>query len=181
LKFRALEPEAASMTASPTTKAPCLLVALVLLCGGPLGAGAALDPDALSQRYRNWTYYPSWVIPPACLNPATCPGFCKNATGEGCCTDVMQLVQLPGEAAAGVFRAFYLQFDGTGYETYSASTTDMVHFQLDNPTLVPGQPGIVFSPRAGRPPMADPKPAVGDWDYGSQSRYRPPPTHATLP
>ena len=138
-----------------------------------LGAASALDPDALSQRYRGWHYYPDWIVPPACLNPATCAAQCNNATLAGCTTDVFQLVQLPEEVSAGVWRAFYLQFDGVGYETYSASSTDMVHFNLSDPTLAPGQPGIVFSPREGRPPLADPKPAQGDWDWGSQTFIGP--------
>lgn len=49
----------------------------------------------------------------------------------------------------------------------------MVHFALDDPTLAPGQPGIVFSPREGRPPLNDPKPAEGDWDWGSQTFIGP--------
>jgi hypothetical protein len=56
--------------------------------------------------------------------------------------------------------------DGVGYETYSASTLDMVHFDLADPTLIPGQPGCVASPRAGRPPLADAKPVKGDSDWG---------------
>ena len=134
---------------------------------------AGLDPDALSQRYRHWVYYPTWVIPPVCLNAATCAAHCNNASGVGCTTDVAQVVQLPEEVGAGKWRAFYLQFDGVGYETYSASSTDMVHFQLDDPTLAPGQPGVVYSPREGRPPMSDAKPAQGAWDWGSQTFIGP--------
>jgi hypothetical protein len=86
---------------------------------------------------------------------------------------VFQLVQLPEEEGANIFRAFYLQFDGVGYETYSASTTDMVNFKLNDPTLAPGQPGVVFSPREGRPPLNDVKPVNGDFDYGSQTFIGP--------
>jgi hypothetical protein len=42
----------------------------------------------------------------------------------------------------------------------------MVHFDLADPTLIPGQPGCVASPRAGRPPLADAKPVKGDADWG---------------
>ncbi len=136
-------------------------------------AAVALDPDALSQRYRNWHYYPTWVIPPTCLNAATCAAHCNSTTGVGCTTDVAQVVQLPEEVAEGKWRAFYLQFDGVGYETYSASSMDMVNFNLDDPTLAPGQPGVVYSPREGRPPMNDAKPAQGDWDWGSQTFIGP--------
>jgi hypothetical protein len=64
-------------------------------------SAAALDPDALSQRYRNWHYYPDWIIPPLCMNPFTC-----KANASGGVTDVFQLVQLPEEP--GMWRAFYL-------------------------------------------------------------------------
>jgi hypothetical protein len=150
-----------------------LLLLLSFLSSITLTSAATLDPDALSQRYRNWHYYPTWVIPPVCLNNATCKSHCNTTTGSGCTVDVFQLVQLPEEETSGIFRAFYLQFDGVGYETYSASTTDMVTFKLDNPTLAQGQPGVVFSPREGRPPLNDPKPNQGDFDFGSQTFIGP--------
>jgi hypothetical protein len=139
-----------------------MLAIALLLLGAARPADAArapLDPDALSQRYRGWHYYPDWIIPPLCMNPFTCHA---NATSN--VTDVFQLVQLPEEP--GLWRAFYLQFDGIGYETYSASSLDMVHFDLADPTLIRGQPGCVVSPRAGRPPTADVKPVKGDLDWG---------------
>ena len=125
----------------------------------------ALDPDALSQRYRNWTYYPDYIIPPLCLNPVTCPSHC-NATFpyNNCQTDVFQIVQLPDEVEQNIFRAFYLQYDGYGYETYSAISTDLVHFNVTNP-------GVVFSPRANRPGY--PKPNPGEFDYASQTFVGP--------
>jgi hypothetical protein len=120
----------------------------------------ALDPDALSQRYRNWHYYPEWIIPPICLNPFSCP---TNTTSK--VTDVFQLWQTPD--SPGVWRGVYLQYDGKGYETYMATSSDMVHFNLSNPTLAPGQPGIIFSPRAERPPLdGQPKPVNGEFDFG---------------
>jgi hypothetical protein len=121
----------------------------------------ALDPDALSQRYRNWHYYMDWVVPPMCLNPITCKTNASNSS----VVDVFQLWQNPD--SPGVWRGVYLQYDGTGYETYMATTTDMVHFNFSDPTLAPGQPGVIFSPRAGRPPLdGQPKPANGDFDFG---------------
>jgi hypothetical protein len=120
----------------------------------------ALDADALSQRYRNWHYYPDWIIPPICLNPFTCKSNTSQTT-----TDVVQVFQIPGDTP-GLWRAVYLQFDGTGYETYMATSSDMVSFNLSNPTLAPGQPGCIFSPRAGRPPLAGYKPQNGEFDFG---------------
>ena len=156
-----------------------LLFAAAAALGLPSRA-LCLDPDALSQRYRNWTYFPDWVIEPLCMNPScNSTSQCNTAQKRpgspfaGCFSDCFQLVQLPEEAAAGVFRAFYLQFDGVGYETYSASTTDMVHFNVSDPTLAPGQPGVVFSPRAGRPPLADAKPVAGDFDFGGAAFIGP--------
>lgn len=139
------------------------LCAVVFLIAAAAAAGAPiqLDPDALSARYRNWTYYPDWIIPPICLNPFTCATNTSQST-----VDVVQVFQLPDEVSAGVWRAVYLQFDGTGYETYMATSTDMLHFNLSEPTLVPGQPGCIFSPRDGRPPTWDTKPVKGDFDFG---------------
>lgn len=129
-------------------------------------AGAAgLNPDSLSQRYRNWTYYPTWVVPPTCLNPSTCPHYCNASTGIGCKTDVFQLIQLEDEIATGKYRGVYLQFDGVGYETYMASTTDMVHFNLNDP-------GVIFSPRAGRPPLSW-NATPGMFDYGGATFVGP--------
>ena len=71
---------------------------------------------------------------------------------------MVRLVSVPGAPPARC-RAYSLRLDGVGYETYSASTTDMVTFTLSDPTLLPGQPGAVFSPRAGRP--GEPKPPPG--------------------
>ena len=139
--------------------AAALLLAVSAVLAFHSAGAAALDADALSQRYRNWHYFPDWVIPPLCMNPFTCK---SNATSR--VTDVFQIVQLPEEP--GLWRAFYLQFDGIGYETYSASSLDMVHFDLADPTLIPGQPGCIASPRAGRPPLADAKPVKGDADWG---------------
>ena len=153
---------------------PLILLAFNLLAVA-VGAAAAtgssasspLDPDALSQRYRNWHYYPTWIIPPICLNPYTCA---TNQSQQ--VTDVFQLFQIPGEPA-GQWRGVYLQYDGTGYETYMATTQDMVTFDLREPTLSPGQPGVIFSPRSGRPPLAGAKPVEGDFDFGGQTFIGP--------
>ena len=125
-----------------------------------VAAASPLDPDALSQRYRNWHYYPDYIIPPICLNPFTCKTNTSQAT-----TDVFQVWSTP--ESPNVFRAVYLQYDGVGYETYMATSTDLLHFDLASPTLAPGQPGVIFSPRAGRPPLdGQPKPLPGEFDFG---------------
>ena len=112
------------------------------------------------QLAGNWHYYPDWIIPPICLNPFTCP---KNTSGST--VDVFQVWSTPEDPHT--FRATYLQFDGKGYETYMATSTDMVNFDLTNPTLAAGQPGIIFSPRDGRPPLdGQPKPKQGEFDWG---------------
>ena len=143
-----------------------LLVVLFAL-GLPQAAAASgsaaspLDPDALSQRYRTWTYYPDWIIPPICLNPFTCASNTSQST-----VDVFQVWQTPDDPLT--WRAVYLQYDGIGYETYMASGVDMLHFNLSNPTLLAGQPGCIFSPRANRPGQG-PKPVPGAFDYGGQT------------
>ena len=113
-----------------------------------------------SQRYRGWHYYPDWIIPPVCLNPVTCA---QNTSGNT--VDVFQLWSTPEDP--DIFRGTYLQYDGKGYETYMATSTDMVHFDLLDPTLTAGQPGVIFSPRDGRPPLdGQPKPKEGEFDWG---------------
>lgn len=132
---------------------------LALLLSAVLGPvlATALDPDALSQRYRNWTYSSTWAIPPTCLNPSTCSKYC-NPTGSGCVTDVFQVFKT--DATSNEWLGVYTQFDGVGYESYGAFTTDLVNFNLSSP-------GIIFSPRAGRPPNTDgPGRQPGDFDYG---------------
>ena len=86
--------------------------------------------------------------------------------------DVFQVWSTP--ESPGIYRGTYLQFDGIGYETYLATSTDMVHFDLHTPTLAPGQPGVIFSPRANRPPLdGQPKPQQGEFDWGGQTFIGP--------
>lgn len=142
-----------------------LRLTLLLAIGTSLSASPtarALDPDALSARYRNWHYYPTWIIPPSCMNAATCTNTTPGAAGGT--TDVFTLWTTPD--SPGLFRAVYLQMDSVGYETYMATSSDMLTFNLSEPTLAPGQPGVIFSPRAGRPPLHDTKPVPGAFDYG---------------
>lgn len=126
--------------------------------GGALST-AQLFPPLTTQRTPE-ADYPDWVIPPICLNPFTCKTNTSQST-----VDVFQVWSTPEDPST--FRGTYLQFDGLGYETYMATSSDMVHFDLANPTLAAGQPGAIFSPRAGRPPLdGQPKPAQGEFDWG---------------
>lgn len=136
---------------------------LATLCVAAAVHAAPLDADALSQRYRGWHYAPDWVIPPVCLNPTNCKNTTPGAFGGT--TDVVQVFQLPGES---LWRAVYLQFDGVGYETYMATSTSLAGpYNLTSVELARGQPGVIFSPRPGRPPLdGQPKPVEGSFDYG---------------
>lgn len=128
----------------------------------------ALDPDALSQKYRGWTYFPDWIVPPMCLNPITCQ---NSTTGTGT-VDVFQVWQTPENP--GVYRGVYLQFDGIGYETYMATASALAGpYNFSNPTLLPNNPGVIFSPRADRPPFVGPKPVPGSFDYAGQTFIGP--------
>ena len=154
---------AAAPVSLPMSRAAILLLAVAC-------AALALDPDALSQKYRGWTYYPDWVIPPSCMNPAHCANTTPGAPGGT--VDVFQVWQTPD--APGVYRGVYLQFDGVGYETYMATSSALAGpYNLSNPTLLANNPGVIFSPRAGRPPVDYPKPPPGSFDFAGQTFIGP--------
>ena len=141
-----------------------MLPSVALVLSSCLAVVSSLDPDALSQRYRNWTYSPTWVIPPTCLNPETCAAYCNASTGLGCTVDVFQVVK--PDPTSDLWLGVYTQFDHVGYETYGAFSTDLVNFNLSDP-------GILFSPRAGRPPNVNGTGRQpGDFDYGVSIRLK---------
>ena len=64
---------------------------------------SSLPVDEWAKLYRNWTYYPTWAIPPSCLDKDTCPRVKKNFT------DIAQAWRVPGDAE---WRMTYTFFDG---------------------------------------------------------------------
>ncbi len=96
-----------------------------------------LPVDEWSNLYRNWTYYPTWAIPPSCLDPATCPSVKSNFT------DIAQVWRVPGDKT---WHMTYTYFDGVGYQTAMALSKDLLHWDQS--------PGTVYSPREDRPPLS---------------------------
>lgn len=131
----------------------------------PTPTPTPLPADAWAQAYRNWTYYPDWIIPPSCVDPATCRPPYVNVTKPGL-ADIFQVWSLgdpfasppPSPRYVGV----YTFFDGVGYQTAVATSDDMVHFS--QPV---GDAGIIFSPR--RTWNATP----GEFDYGGAAFVGP--------
>ncbi len=76
----------------------------------------AIDPvtlDQWAQPFRNWHYYPDYVIPP---NPPDGLGFHMVDT---------PLVWQKGDE----WRMFYTGFDGKGYQTALAISRDLIHWE----------------------------------------------------
>ena len=96
-----------------------------------------LPADEWAKLYRNWTYFPSWAIPPSCLDPTTCPNVRSNFT------DIAQAWRVPGDNS---WRMTYTFFDGVGYQTAMATSSDLLHWDQS--------PGTIYSPRERRPPLS---------------------------
>ena len=116
--------------------APLVLIALLLASVAPLHADTMtgdIDKTTLDQwsaPYRGWFYQPDHVIP----SEPKIPGH-----GEFHNTDVPCVYQLPGQPDKW-FMSF-IAFDGKGYNSFVAESTDLVHW--DHPRLAMGfgQPG----------------------------------------
>lgn len=102
-----------------------------LLCVALLAPQSGTEPidaatlDAWSAPYRNWHYYPDFVIPPA---PEDGLGFQM--------TDAPLVWQSGNE-----WRMFYLGFDGKGYQTALAVSDDLVHWQPKGLVMSYGKEG----------------------------------------
>jgi len=78
-----------------------------------------LDAETLAQwsaPFRNWHYWPTHVIP---ANPPL-PGA-TNILG----TDIPTIYQIPGHDR---WYMSFVAFDGKGYQSYVAESTDLVHW-----------------------------------------------------
>ena len=82
-------------------------------------ASATIDPTILDQwsgPYRNWHYWPEHVVP---AKPVV--GSITNVLG----TDVPTVYQVPGDPK---WHMTFVGFDGTGYQSFVADSTDLVHW-----------------------------------------------------
>lgn len=103
-----------------------LLTAFAMLLGASLVAAATnavvvpcepIDSETISNwsaPYRNWTYWPTHVIP----NSPSLPGA-TNIMG----TDVPTVFQVPGDDK---YYMSFVAFDGAGYQSYIAESTNLV-------------------------------------------------------
>ncbi len=85
--------------------------------------------DAWSAPYRNWHYYPDHVIP---AKPKV-PGLEEFAA-----TDCPTVFQLPGEEK---WRMSFIAFDGRGYNSFIAESTDLVRWTNARLAMGFGPPG----------------------------------------
>ncbi len=96
-------------------------------------AASAQDANAIpnetvktwSEAFRGWHYYPDYVLPP---NPAEELGF--------------QMTDCPLVWKLGdTWQMWFTGFDGTGYQTALATSTDLVHWKPQGLAMGYGKPG----------------------------------------
>jgi hypothetical protein len=144
-----------------------LSASLAIVALAPLYARAVapIPADAWALAWRNWSYYSDWIIPPSCVDPATCgpPPYVNRSTGF---TDIFQVWSTADPFASPPpsprFRAAYTFYDGVGYQTAAATSEDGVTFAQP---LAPS--GILFSPRVTWPSRE------GDFDFGGAAFVGP--------
>ena len=93
--------------------------ALLLAAGAWAGEAAALDRatlDAWSAPYRGWHYWPDHVVP-------SVPPIAGATNILG--TDVPTVYQIPGDEK---FYMSFVTFDGHGYQSYVAESSDLLHW-----------------------------------------------------
>lgn len=86
--------------------------------------------DLWSAPYRQWHYWPEYVIP---VDPKI-PGHEDFKE-----TDVPCIYQLPGQA--GVWYMSFIAFNGKGYNSFVARSTDLVHWSQPRLAMGFGKPG----------------------------------------
>ncbi len=110
-------------------KAGCLIGLVLALASAEMGHGAeakvAADPCQplsaatlvqWSAPFRNWHYWPTHVIPASPPLPGA-----TNVIG----TDIPTVYQIPGDDK---WYMGFVAFDGRGYQSYVAGSTDLVHW-----------------------------------------------------
>jgi predicted GH43/DUF377 family glycosyl hydrolase len=98
----------------------------------PAGDSTTIDAETLaawSAPFRNWHYWPDHVIP----NAPKLPGA-TNVLG----TDVPAVYQIPGDSK---WYMSFVAFDGVGYQSYVAESTNLIDWGNYRLALGYGPPG----------------------------------------
>lgn len=135
-----------------------------------IGSNSSIPADEWAQSYRNWTYYPDWIIPPSCIDTSTCAApYIFNSTppnlnATGVIADCFQLVStsnpLQPNWTSPRYLGIYTFYDGVGYQTAYATSDDMLHFDIP----LSNESGIIYSPRSTY------NVGAGTFDYGAHLR-----------
>jgi hypothetical protein len=102
----------------PTWLSLCLVLFPAMV--RPVSAAEPIDAATLDRwaaPYRGWHYYPDLVIP---ARPKI-PGFDAPQM-----TDVPTVYQIPGDEK---WHMTFIGFDGRGYQSFVAESTDLVHWR----------------------------------------------------
>ena len=108
--------------AAACTDKPCVVTVTntVVVTNTPAWSAApAITAEVLkewSAPWRNWHYWPTHVIP----NSPNLPGA-TNIIG----TDIPTIYQIPGDDK---YYMCFAAFDGRGYQSYVAESTDLIHW-----------------------------------------------------
>jgi predicted GH43/DUF377 family glycosyl hydrolase len=89
----------------------------------------AATVEAWSQKFLGWDYYPDHVIPAA----PNIPGFDKVRM-----TDCPTVFQIPGDPR---WHMTFIGFDGSGYQSFLATSDDLVHWTVKGLALGYGPKG----------------------------------------
>ena len=107
-----------------TVAVACLWTTMIVLPASAHSAeasGTTVDAatlDAWALPFRDWHYWPAHVIP----SKPVVEGF-----GGVMMTDVPCVYQLPGEE--NVWYMSFAGFDGKGYQSFVARSTDLIHWK----------------------------------------------------
>jgi hypothetical protein len=109
-------------------------LAWVVVCAVACQVAAAQDIDRKtldkwSAPYRGWHYWPDYVVP----KKPTIPGHAEFKNPDSPC-----VFQLPGD---GKWYMSFVAFNGKGYNSFTAESTDLVHWTNMRLAMGFGKPG----------------------------------------
>jgi predicted GH43/DUF377 family glycosyl hydrolase len=115
-----------TMCARTILQLSSLLIACCVPCNAQVGDAISREHVMnWSAAFRDWHYYPDYVLPP---NPDDGLGFTMTD-----CPLVWKL--------GDTWQMWFTGFDGTGYQTALATSTDLVHWEPQGLVMGYGAPG----------------------------------------